>query len=177
MVYLSINQNFFKMEMNFLILALAALVPLVMGFIWYGPMLFQNAWMKQMGFTKESMEGGNMGLIFLLCFVFSFLLAMILQTVVIHQFGVYSSVMPSGSSELTGDALTYFNDFMSKYGANYRTFKHGTLHGALAGLFLVTPVLATQAMFERKSAKYVLINAGYWIVTIALMGGIICQWG
>jgi hypothetical protein len=165
------------METNFLILALAALVPLVMGFIWYGPLLFQNAWMKQLGFTKESLKGGNMALIFILCYVFSFLMTFFLQFIVIHQTGVYSTLMESGATELSGDALTYYNDFMAKYGTNYRTFKHGALHGTLAGLFLALPILATQAMFERKTVKYVAINVGYWVVTIALMGGVICQWG
>jgi hypothetical protein len=164
------------METNFLIFALAALIPLIMGFIWYGPLLFQNAWMKQLGFTEESLKGGNMALIFILCYVFSFLMAFFLQFIVIHQTGVYSSLMESGATELSGDALTYFNDFMAKYGTNYRTFKHGALHGTLSGIFFILPVLATQAMFERKTVKYVAINAGYWIVTIALMGGIICQW-
>ena len=73
------------MKFNFLITAIAALVPMVMGFIWYGPMLFKNAWMKEVGFTDESMKGSNMGLIFGLAYVFSFLLAFILQTLVIHQ--------------------------------------------------------------------------------------------
>ncbi|MFY0631885.1 MAG: DUF1761 domain-containing protein [Flavobacteriaceae bacterium] len=164
------------MEINYLYIAIAALVPLVMGFLWYGPMLFQNAWMKQMGFTKESMQGGNMAVIFLLCYVFSFLAAFFLQFIVIHQSGVFSTILESGSTELQGDALAYFEDFMSKYGSNYRTFKHGALHGVIAGLFFILPVLATQAMFERKTVKYVAINAGYWIVTFALMGGIICQW-
>jgi len=164
------------METNFLIFALAALIPLIMGFIWYGPLLFQNAWMKQLGFTEESLKGGNMALIFILCYVFSFLMAFFLQFIAIHQTGVYSSLMESGATELSGDALTYYNDFMAKYGTNYRTFKHGALHGTLSGIFFILPVLATQAMFERKTVKYVAINAGYWIVTIALMGGIICQW-
>jgi len=164
------------MEINFLIFALAALIPLIMGFIWYGPLLFQNAWMKQLGFTEESLKGGNMALIFILCYVFSFLMAFFLQFIVIHQTGVYSSLMESGATELSGDALTYFNDFMAKYGTNYRTFKHGALHGTLSGIFFILPVLATQAMFERKTVKYIAINAGYWIVTLALMGGIICQW-
>ncbi|MEN8856662.1 MAG: DUF1761 domain-containing protein [Flavobacteriaceae bacterium] len=164
------------METNFLIFALAALIPLIMGFIWHGPLLFQNAWMKQLGFTEESLKGGNMALIFILCYVFSFLMAFFLQFIVIHQTGVYSSLMESGATELSGDALTYYNDFMAKYGTNYRTFKHGALHGTLSGIFFILPVLATQAMFERKTVKYVAINAGYWIVTIALMGGIICQW-
>lgn len=164
------------MEINFLILALAALVPLVMGFLWYGPLLFQNAWMKQLGFTEESLKGGNMAVIFLLSYVFSFMMAFFLQFIVIHQLGAMSSMIESGATELTGAALTDYNDFMAKYGSNYRTFKHGVLHGVMAGLFLILPVLATQAMFERKTVKYVLINAGYWVVTLALMGGIICQW-
>ena len=44
------------------------------------------------------------------------------------------------------------------------------------GMFVVLPVLSIIAMFEKKSVKYVAINAGYWVVTLAIMGGIICQW-
>ena len=47
----------------------------------------------------------------------------------------------------------------------------------LSGSFLAMPVIAIIAMFERKSVKYVAINAGYWIVTLAIMGGLICQFG
>ena len=103
-------------------------------------------------------------------------MAFFLQFIVIHQSGTFSSILASGATELQGADLEYFKDFMAKYGANYRTFKHGILHGMLAGVFFILPVLATQAMFERKTAKYVLLNAGYWIVTLGLMGGIICQW-
>lgn len=165
------------MEFNFLFLALAALVPLVMGFLWYGPLLFQNAWMKQMGFTEESLKGGNMAVIFILSYVFSFLLAFFLQFITTHQAGVYSSMVESGSTDLATDAIVHFKEFMDAYGSNYRSFGHGALHGAMTGIFIVLPVLATQAMFERKSFKYVAINAGYWIITIALMGGIVCKWG
>ena len=165
------------METNFLFIALAALVPLVMGFIWYGPLLFQNAWMKQLGFTEESLKGGNMLLIFVLSYVFSFMVAFFLQFLTVHQLGAFSSMMESGASELAGDAIADYQGFVERYGQNYRSFKHGLLHGAVAGVFLVLPVLATQAMFERKTWKYVLINAGYWIITLGLMGGIVCQWG
>ena len=165
------------MEMNILFVAIAALVPLVMGFIWYGP-LFGNAWMKEMGFTKESMEGKNMTLIFILCLVFSFILSFILQTLVIHQWGVYSSLMgePGFAEGTAGEATTFFNNYMETYGDRFRTFKHGALHGSILGLFLVLPILAIIAMFEKKSVKYVAINAGYWIVSLAIMAGIVCQW-
>ncbi|MGB0891259.1 MAG: DUF1761 domain-containing protein [Flavobacteriaceae bacterium] len=164
------------MKFNILMVALAALVPLVMGFIWYGPMLFKNAWMKEVGFTDESMKGANMGLIFGLSYVLSFLLAFLMQTLVIHQFGASSTLMGEpGFAEGTGEAFTYFQDFMAKYGDRFRTFGHGALHGGLLGVFIVLPVMGTNALFERKSFKYVAINVGYWIVTLAIMGGILCQ--
>jgi hypothetical protein len=163
------------METNFYIFFLAALIPLVMGFIWYGP-IFGNAWMKEMNFTKESLEGQNMAKVFVLSYIFSLLVAFFLQFIVIHQGGVFSTLLESGSTELEGDILVYFEDFMAKYGSNYRTFKHGVLHGVLSGVFFVLPILSIIAMFEKKSAKYVAINTGYWIVTLAIMGGIICQW-
>jgi hypothetical protein len=163
------------MEVDYLIFFLTALVPLVIGFIWYGP-IFGNAWIKEMGFTKESLPGQNRILTFILSYVFSFLIAFFLQFIVIHQGGLFSILLESGSTELQGDAMVYFEDFMSKYGTNYRSFKHGALHGVLSGLFFVLPVLSIIVIFERKSVKYVAINAGYWIVTLAIMGGIICQW-
>ena len=79
-------------------------------------------------------------------------------------------------NEQTGEAYSYFEKFVSTYGDRFRTFKHGAFHGILYGVFLILPILGIQAMFEKKSFKYVAINAGYWIVTLALMGGIICEW-
>jgi hypothetical protein len=38
-------------QFNFLTTAVAALIPLVIGFIWYGPLLFKKAWMKEVGFN------------------------------------------------------------------------------------------------------------------------------
>ncbi len=165
------------MEMNFYIFFLAALVPLVIGFVWYGP-LFGNAWMKELGFTKESLADKNMVLTLILSYVFSLFLAMFLLPATIHQMGVYSTLAGEpGFAESTGEAFTYFQDFLSNYGDRFRSFKHGAFHGVLSGLFLALPVIAIIAMFERKSLKYVAINAGYWIVTLAVMGGLICQFG
>lgn len=163
------------MEFNFMIIAVAAIVPLFMGFLWYNPKLFGNAWMKECGFTLESIGKPN-PIIFLWCYLLSFLLAFILSPFVIHQFGVFSVLINEpGIADSTSEVGAYFADFMAKYGTNFRTFKHGALHGTMVGLFIVIPVMGTNAMFEKKTFKYVMINSGYWIVSIALMGGIICQ--
>jgi hypothetical protein len=164
------------MEMNFYIFFVAALIPLVTGFVWYGP-LFGNAWMKEMGFTKESLAGQNMALTFILSYVFSFLIAFFLLFLVIHQMGVMQVLQGEpGFEEQTGEAFSFFQNFLGTYGDRFRTFKHGALHGTMSGFLFVLPILSIIAMFERKSVKYVAINAGYWIVTLAIMGGIICQW-
>lgn len=164
------------MEMNFYIFFLAALIPLIIGFMWYGP-LFGNIWMKEMGFTKESLEGKNMIPTFIFSYVFGFLIAFFLLPATIHQMGVYSTLAgETGFAEATGDAFAYFQEFLANYGDRFRTFKHGAFHGVLSGVFLALPMIAVNAMFERKSIKYIAINTGYWIVCLAIMGGLICQY-
>lgn len=165
------------MEMNFYIFFIAALIPMIIGILWYGP-LFGKTWMKEMGFTKESLEGANMLKTMLLSYVFSLLIATFLLPATIHQMGVYSTLAgESGFAESTGEAFTFFQEFLANYGDRFRTFKHGAFHGVLSGLFLALPIIAIIAMFERKSAKYIAINAGYWVVTLAIMGGLVCQFG
>ena len=67
-----------------------------------------------------------------------------------------------------------YEAFMADYGGAFRTFKHGALHGTMAGVLIALPIIGTNALFDRKSAKYIFINAGYWIVTLAVMGAILC---
>lgn len=164
------------MALNPLIWALAALVPMVIGFVWYGPKTFGNAWMKAAGVTEESLKGGNMVLIFGLSYLFSFFLASAISGMVIHQNHVFSTLAnETGFGEEGTAIMTYFNDFMAKYGNNFRTFKHGTFHGFISGVTIALPIIAVNALFERKGGKYIAINAGFWVVCMTLMGGIICQ--
>jgi hypothetical protein len=166
------------MQLNYLVLALAALIPLIMGFIYYNPKVVGNAWMKEAGLDEEKMKNANMALIFGLCYLFSFMFATAINMMVVHQNHMASILLNEpGFKEKTGDVFTMYTDFMAKYGHNFRTFKHGAFHGTLTGLFVALPLVAINGMFERRSFKYVLIHVGYWTITIALMGGVICQWG
>jgi len=164
------------LEINFKVIALSALVPLAIGFIWYGKMGFGSAWMKASGVTMDSAKGMNMPLVFGLTYLFSFMASIIMMPIVIHQFGVFSVLAGDPTLMTTGsDTNNYFMDFMAKYGGNFRTFKHGVFHGVILGIFIGMPIMAINAMFERKGFKYIAINSGFWIVCFALMGGIICQ--
>ena len=159
------------MLQNILAVIGAALVPLVLGFIWYNPKVFGNAWMQAAGMSDEKIKNSNMPLIFGVSILLSLMLAVAITTNVIHQTHVMS--LFDGDKSAEGQAA--LQSFLAAYGDRFRTFGHGALHGTLAGIFIVLPVLGTNALFERKGFKYILVNVGYWTVTLALMGGILCR--
>jgi len=159
------------MEINYLALVIAALSTMVIGFIWYHPKVFGTIWMRETGLTEEKLKGGNMLMIFGMSIVYAFLISFFLQMIVIHQFGAFGMV--GGDPTL---AKPSFEAFMADYGSAFRTYKHGMFHGFIAGLFFGLPVVGINALFERKSWKYILVNSGFWIVSFTIMGGIICGW-
>lgn len=161
------------MPVNFYMYFITALIPIVVGFVYYSPMVAGNAWMKENNFTKEDVEGGNMVKVLGLAYLCGIFISFFLSGVVIHQSGAFSMMMPevmdSGST-----AMNDFNDLMVTYGGNFRSFGHGALHGVLTALFLVFPLIATNSLFEKKSWRYNLIHVGYWLISLALMGGVLC---
>lgn len=159
------------MQINFVALFLAAIVTLVTGFIWYNPKVFGTIWMKENNLTQEELKKGNMLKIFGLTYIFSLMITMTLMSLTIHQSGAIGMV---GGPPLIDSAKPSFAAFMADYGMAYRTFKHGALHGFMSGLFFAFPIIGINGLFERKSWKYIFIHSGYWILTLTLMGGIIC---
>lgn len=159
------------MEFNILAIIVAAIVPLVLGFLWYNPALFGNVWMRESGMTEEKMKSSNMAVIFGVSLLLSLLLSFFTQFLVIHQIGALGMV----GADLEA-AKPSFDAFMADYGTNHRSFGHGALHGAMAGIFFVLPIMGTNGLFERKSWKHILINAGYWTLALTIMGSILCGW-
>jgi uncharacterized membrane protein YqjE len=163
--------------MNLIAIIVAALTPMATGFIWYNPKVFGYIWMEVSGTTEEKIKGANMAVIFGLTFVFSLLFAFGTSQLVIHQNHFYSLLINEpGFGEEGSEVQAMITSFMESYGSNFRTFKHGLFHGLLSGIFLVLPIVAVNALFERKSWKYIWINSGFWIVNMMIMGAIICGW-
>lgn len=159
------------MEFNFLAILVAAISSLVIGSIWYNPKVFGTIWMREAGLIQEELQKGNMLKILGPGLIFAFLLAFMMQFVVIHQFGAMGMI--GGDST---KALPSYTAFMADYGTAFRTFKHGALHGTMTGVLLATPIIAINGLFERKSWKYTMVHCGYWILTLAIVGGIVCGW-
>jgi hypothetical protein len=164
------------MNINFLAVLVAAIVPMAMGFIWYNPKVLGTAWQKETGLTDDKMKGGNMAVIFGVSFVLSFLLAVSLQFAVIHQFHFSSMLFKTSFMDPNTELGAMYKTIMDQYGSAYRTFKHGALHGTMTGILMATPIIATNALFERKSFKLIAINCGYWIISLGIMGGILSAW-
>lgn len=159
---------------NWYMLLVAAAIPMLVGFFWYGNMGFGKKWMSVNGFTDEDLEGANMGLIMGLSFLFCVMLAFFYSSMVIHQTNVFGLLVPEALE--AGSAIQNdFNDFMSKYGDRHRTFRHGAAHGVFATIFFVFPLIAINALFERRGWGYIFIHVGYWFICLVLMGGLICQ--
>jgi hypothetical protein len=155
--------------------ALTALFPLIFGFIWYHPKIFGKPWMAGAGLTEESAKTMNMPLVFGLTYVFSFFIAFSLHGITIHQFGASGLLQPEVGYNDPEGAITALTDALKMFEDKFRTFRHGAVHGIITGIFYITPIIAIDAMFGRKNWKYILINAGYWIISLAIMGGIVCR--
>lgn len=164
------------MEPNFLILPLTALIPLVVGAIYYNPAVFGKIWMNASGVTEEQAQSGNMLKIFGLTYIFSLMMGLVLIGLTIHQNALQSLLFGVEGFGVAGSEVqTYFDDFMKQYGNVHRTFGHGVVHGVIAGVFLAWPLIGVISLFERKSWKYIGVHTLYWIISLALMGGVICK--
>ena len=151
----------------------AALIPMLVGFIYYNPRVLGNAWMRSNNFVPEYLEQGNMAVIFGLSYLFSLFLAFMMPSIVIHQGGLYSLMAPEAFE--SGSAMQQeFNSLMERFGDRSRTFGHGAFHSAFAAILFALPLIAINALFERRGWRYIWIHVGYWLICITLIGGLLC---
>ncbi|UCG62314.1 MAG: DUF1761 domain-containing protein [Candidatus Zixiibacteriota bacterium] len=58
---------------NYLAVIVAAVAYLIIGSLWYSPLLFGSAWMKGIGKTKEQLAGGATLINYILALIFGFI--------------------------------------------------------------------------------------------------------
>ena len=157
-----------------------ALIPLLVGFVYYGPMGFHAAWQREAGLSDEEVQGGNMVKIFGLSLLYSFLVACWVPLFTIHQTALSGMFGTSAMEQwmVAGSDLMQRLDAVHEVSGlytNHLHFGHGALHGFLVALFFVGPIFWINGLFERKSWKYMLIHTGYWVICLVLMGGVWAQ--
>ncbi len=169
------------MAINFVALIVAALIPIVLGFVWYHPKVFGTAWMNATGMTEEKARAANMPLLFGLSFLFSMMLAFIMNLIAYHDAFVEGSLFYVTNGTMIPEAgsadAQWLEHFKTNYSAACRTFKHGSFHGTfIAGIMIALPIIGTNALYEGRGFKYIAITAGFWILSLGLMGGTIAAW-
>ncbi|MCB9032324.1 MAG: DUF1761 domain-containing protein [Chitinophagales bacterium] len=144
------------MVINWLSVVLAAFSTLVVGFIWYG-LLFKNAWIQASGVTEEKMkQAPHPAIIYGITFVLALIIAVGLQKQII---GLHLFI----------DKMKGGNGIISE-----QPFFHGAWHAFQSAFFYgLIPALVINALFDIRNWKYILINVGYWLVAVSIMGGII----
>lgn len=133
-------------NINWLSMVLATITPMFIGFFYYHNAVFGKAWMDSISMNDENVKQLNTTVAFGVSIILSFLLSFFL--------------------------LNFNNDGINQEG-DFDTFAHGVWHGSFIAVTVVTPVIVTNGFFGRKSWKNMLVNIFYWVITLALMGGIL----
>ena len=134
---------------NFLAVAVAALATMVLGFLWYSPLLFARPWMRLMGVdpddkAKLAEMQSNAGKLYGLSFLASLLSAVVLAKII----------------DIT----------------SVDTILYGMKIGFAVWLGFVATVQLTGALFSKQPTMLFLINTGYQLVCYLAMGAILAKW-
>lgn len=133
-----------NVEVNYLTVVLAGVVSMVVGFLWYSPMLLGKPWMEAMGMSEETLKKGQkeMGKYYGLSFVVALITAYVL-------------------SHVMGLSTNFFH---------YSKLTTGLTTAFWMWLGFIMPVQLTSEIFGGKRWKLFGINTAYQLVSMLAMG-------
>lgn len=133
--------------MNYLAILAAGILSMVIGFAWYSPMLFGKEWMKLMGFTEKSMEKAKKKMGQM--YTLSFVATIVMAYI-----------------------LNVFINATNSFGLT-----PGIQIGFWVWLGFIAPTMLTGVLFGKQPMQLYLINVGYQLATLLVMGGVLGLWG
>ncbi|HPG05361.1 MAG TPA: DUF1761 domain-containing protein [Saprospiraceae bacterium] len=139
-------------SINWLAILVAGVSSFILGGVWYSPALFGKAWMKENGLTEEKVRAGNKSKIFGWSLILSLIMAV--------NLGMFLADSPASCPAEC---------------AQQTDVSWGAIAGFLAGIWVFAGI-SIVALFEQKSLRYILINGGFMLVSLLLMGAIIGLW-
>ena len=130
-------------DINWLSMVLATLAPLVVGSVFYHPVVFGKALVD---LPDVKADKRKTIFAFAIILVFSFFLSFFL--------------------------LNFNNSGINQEG-QFDTFRHGAWHGTFVAITIAAPVILINGFFGKRPWKHTLIHLLFWIITLALMGGML----
>jgi len=140
----------YMIDVNYLAVIVSAIAAMVLGFLWYGP-LFGTQWIAYMGWSEADMAAAKakgMAKTYLI---------MTISTLVM--------------SYVMAHAILFGTTYTNTFGAV------GGLMGAFwYWLGFVAPVTLSAVLWEGKPWGYWFLTAGYYLVSLCMMGVILALW-
>ncbi len=132
------------MVVNYIAVLLASIASMIVGSLWYSPLLFGNLWTKLQGFTKrdiEKVKNKGMKKLYLISFISNLIMAYVLAYFI-------------GSVGISG-------------------FFDGAIIGFMAWIGFVATIMINRVLWENKPVELYLLNILYHLVSLIIMGGIL----
>ena len=136
--------------MNYLSVFVLAVLSFILGWFWYSPVLFGNAWMKLMKISKKQMEKGQKD--------------MMKKMWKVMLGGFFVTLV-----------LVFMLDLFLNF-LNVVTFSQGMLLGLLLWAGFLATTMFNTVLYEGRPFKMYLINAGHYLVVLVLAGGLLAVW-
>ena len=136
-----------SVEVNPIAILVCAIVYMIVGSLWYSPLLFGKRWMHLSGITKQSMDKSKtrgMSQTYGIAFVSSLVMSFIIAHVVAY--------------------------------ANAETFIQGMQIGFWLWLGLAAPIIMSGSLWEGKPWELFLINSSQYLVSLVIVSGILAAW-
>lgn len=130
-------------DVNYLAVLVATVAFMVIGALWYSPLLFAKPWMADTGITAETAWQGNNAVLYAVTAVLAFV------------------------SSLT---LALFLGPDPRVGP-------GALAGLVAGVGFALTSMVTTGLFNYTKPRLMLIQSGYYVVSLTVAGAIIGAFG
>jgi Protein of unknown function (DUF1761) len=136
-------------SLNWLAILVAAISTMVLGFLWYSPLLFAKAWTREMGYDpndKAKMDE------------------------------MRKSAGPAYAGSFVASLISAFTLALILHGMRADSLHFGLMASFHIWLGFVATVQFTGALFAKQSMKLFAINTGYQLVCFLAMGAILVLW-
>jgi hypothetical protein len=136
-------------DINLLAVLVAAISTMVVGFLWYSPMLFAKAWMREMGYDPKDKAKVQ---------------------------AMQKSAGPAYAGSFVASLTSAIVLALFLHWVRAESLHHGLLVGSHVWLGFVATVQLTGALFTKQSMKLFAINTGFQLVCYLVMGTILAVW-
>ena len=134
------------MNINYIAVIAAAIINMIVGSLWYSPLLFGRQWMKLSGITKEAMEAGKKGMSkkYLWSFIGALVMALVLARIVDY--------------------------------AGAATLARGALIGFWIWLGFIATTTLNSVLWSGKPLKLYVLENAHHLISLIIMGAVIAAW-